>query len=108
MTQEGTPWVRSAEHRTVYANALRVRPTPYDLGLVFGTQTDITDSPNAVQEEVTVILSLAYAKIVASHLAIAIAAAESVMGPIKLPADAIASDATKEAFTAVFKAARLK
>jgi hypothetical protein len=108
METQGTPWVRSADNRIVYANALRLRLTPHDLGLIFGVQADMPNMPSAVQEEVTVMLSPSYAKIVLAHLAAAVAAFEQEIGPIKLPADAIASEAVRATFANILKAARIK
>ena len=70
-----------------------MRISPVDCSIVFGNAVEIPGAPpNLVQEEVTVTMTMPFAKVLFLHLAKTIEAIEKELGNIKVPTKNIPPD----------------
>jgi hypothetical protein len=93
--------VRSAFYREAYANSFRFRLSPIDLTIVFSANTDIPG--HVIQDEASVSMSLAAAKILSLHLSKTIESVESKIGKIRIPRAGIPRDQQTEQLLRVFE-----
>lgn len=77
--------VRSQNFCDVYANGMRLRVSPVDFVITLSRTLDVPSPVPVVQDEASIAMPLAFAKILSLHLSMAIEAAESVMGKISIP-----------------------
>jgi hypothetical protein len=95
------PLVRSMFYREAYANSFRVRLSPIDLTIVFSANTEIPGP--AIQDEASVSMSLAAAKILSLHLSRTIEGVERKIGRIRIPRAGIPTDQQREQLLRVFE-----
>jgi hypothetical protein len=100
-----TPLIaRSPRYQDVYANSVRVRISPIDCSIVFGSAIEIPGAPpGIVQEEVTVTMSLPFAKVLLLHLGKTVGAIEKELGNIKVPAKSLPTDIIEENVSRMLK-----
>jgi hypothetical protein len=80
------PVARSSRYQEVYANGVRMKVTPIDFTITFGTSPDIPGAPPAlIQDEVSVTLTHSFVKVLARNLTAFVQAIEQELGPIRIP-----------------------
>src|SRR5882762_2453679 len=91
--------VKSLSHRVVYADTFSIKATPIDCSITFAAQTVLNISgPQgiAIQEEVTVAMSLAILKSLFIHMEKIVEILESALGPIRITQGLVPTDAQME------------
>ena len=96
--------VKSLSHRVVYADTFSVKATPIDCSITFAAQTvlnisgpqGIANQVPAIQEEVTVAMSLAILKSLFIHMEKIVEILESALGPIRITQGLVPTDAQME------------
>jgi hypothetical protein len=79
------PVLRSPRYQEFYANGVRLRLTPIDFTIIFGSTPSIPGAPdNIVQDEVSVTMTHSFMKVLSRHFSLIVQALEQELGPIKI------------------------
>jgi hypothetical protein len=106
-TPQSTTFVRSQTFKDIYANGLRIRITPIDCVITLARTLDIPGAQQVVQDEASIAMPLAFAKIFLLHLQQALEAVENVLGTIPVPEPNMPKEDFKHAIIESLKAVKM-
>lgn len=87
------PVTRAPNFKECYSNTLRFRLSPIECILTFGSQPDIGAGSAAIQDEVSVIMTLSFLKTLSINFGKSVAAIEGELGePIKVTQKGLITD----------------